>query len=252
MYDYDQSIMAKYTKLLTPFLPLWKTEDKEWLKQRKTDWQYIAEHNMEGESKKRKAELKKFFIKGVYPGYTPILFFLVPFDSEESMKQFFYSDMYSSSERTRIRLFELSNLKLGGLSWERTFNQRYVKAILGSSYQVIKEPLPGGGEKEISPHPSSFCSNFIYWTYRILQLTEVTYHPYVETVDYFVTTLPFFNEIDYRNARCVKEFFIILELAEGISQQADAPVIAKELAEKLVENKEALLSNWQINAHLDE
>lgn len=252
MYDYDQRSAIRYNKLLAPFLPLWKTEDKAWLKQRKADWQYIAENNIQKDTKKRKAELKKFFIKGEYPGYTPILFFLVPFDSAESMKQFFYSDIYTSSDRANMSVFSGSVYTLKGLSWERTFNQMYVNAVLGSSYQVIKECSPTGREEIISPSPSVFCFEFINWTYRILQLAEVSYHPYVETVDYFVSALPSFTGEIWRNARTVKEFFIILDLAESISQQADAPVIAKELAEKLVENKEALLSNWQINAHLDE
>ena len=67
----------------------------------------------------------------------------------------------------------------------------------------------------------------------------------------FISALPLFKGEERLNLKRQKHFWQVLELAEAISQQADAAPIAKELADKLMARKQDILDAWNINAHLD-
>lgn len=231
---------------------LWKLDDKEWMRERKEQWRFLVEGNLNDFSAKEKKQLKDLFVNAKKDRYIsgPVAYLFTPYCSPETASEAFWSDLLGSQTE---RMMTLSSY-LGtateygqGLPWLRQHLRDFVEGVLGHQHRMIEAEIGGGDKKDISPEPTKWCFSF---TKNVTDLlTGVNdYHGCVEAVDYFVSALRYATKEMYRELIDLEGF---LSLVDKSIEESSASDLALKTARKVKAESQRIRENWAMNAHLD-
>ncbi len=240
------AMSEKDENALNPFRHLWRVDDKEWLAERKEQWLELEEKS-EDETKKHKKSLERYFVYGEKLEYIsePLVYLFTPYDSPETAKTLFESDLFRHhQERANLLMRYINSAsKWGeGMPWLRQHIQNYVEGVLGKEYRVIEQDS-GRRPQAISPEPTFWCKQFIHNSVKILQ-GKKQYHGCVECVDYFVSALAHAANPKTRQ-RC--KLTEMMQQVDEVLAQSDASLLAREFAENLKAHEQQIMSNWALS-----
>ena len=146
----------KYTKPLQGFSHLWKTDDEQWVAQRKAQWEYIVAHNFDPkDSETYKRLCGKYFIYGEKDEqHLNLLYFLTPIDSAATAKQLYDSELFVATEKKQLMVdYILMAMKFGAqMPWLKQNIRYFVEGVIGNEYKKL-EMKSGRRMKVISPAP---------------------------------------------------------------------------------------------------
>ena len=231
-----------------PFLHLWRTADKDWMRARRAEWQDLEQQTEFSESPKTHLrQLKQYFLRGkLAPEYmgTFELFLLTPIDSSETARALFESPLFPD-ERAKSRVlaeYPLSAHRFAGSApWFPTQVRWFVDGVLGHEYETVTWQFRGSTEV-ISPNPSYWCRTYVWHGLALLR-GDLDYHPCVDTVDYFVSALAHATSEFHREFCNVDE--LLSQAAERASGSADD--YTTRFAKSIASRKEEILRNWQLS-----
>ena len=174
-----------------PVFSLWKTEDKDWLKQRRSEWELLAVDAFGEASKRDLALFKKFYLRGVKEKYIPAytVYFLSPFVTPEEARFVFYSNLFGSSERERIlKSYIFSVMPMAhSMPWRKDCVRSFCQGVLGKEYNVIHSIDMSGVELR-APDAGFFCQRYCSYSIRLMR-DRSGYHGCLECFDYFLSAL---------------------------------------------------------------
>src|SRR5690606_1583393 len=243
-------LSAKQQEALSQFRYLWRLDDKEWMKERKEQWKYLAENNFFKDSAKDRKINMRFFVKGERDEYisASIQLLLTPYDSAECVKEIFNSNIFTAYDRSQVMSrYIMSASQWGsGMPWLRQHIQWFVDGVLGHEYRLIEEQ-ENVGERIISPDPTNFCMTYCKSAMKVLQ-GEHAYHGVADCVEYFISALGYATKLSFRKHIAVYE---LIQNVNGVLDGSKASDISLELARKIKSKEEDLWMNWNKNSHLD-
>lgn len=239
-----------YTKILAPFKYLWKTDDKEWVKQRKKEWSTLEKNGFSKYSKSELTEDKSYFLRGEYKDYIPevTVYFMTPFQSAAEASAFFKSDYFDLTAKKNILVSYIVIAPKHGekIGWLSQSIQYFVEGVLGHEYQLL-EQFEGTRNKIYSPEPSYWCDQYIAYASWVLS-GKYEYSGVVETVDYFVSALAHSEKTAFRTKKELDDMFVLVNTVLNTKKPSK---IAFKLAQDLKGKEQKIVDNWAINAHLD-
>ena len=146
---------------LQQFHYLWRLDNKDWVKERKEQWKYLAENNFLESSAKSLKKNSLYFVKGEIDEYIgeSIQFLFTPYDSSECARSVFYSELFTPYDCSLIfSRFINSASKFGkDLPWLRQHIIWFIDGVMGKKYEVIEEKDGSFGEcRVLSPEPGFF------------------------------------------------------------------------------------------------
>jgi hypothetical protein len=230
---------------INSFCYLWKVDDKYWLDNRKKEWKFLVNHGFSHFSTTENKKYKTYFLYGKKePGcyISPIIFlFMTPLHTDEQLKEFFHSKVFSYEDRGELYShYAASASTYGeGMEWQRDKVKFFVKNILTKKYRKIEELV----EKKsfiVSPNPSFWCSLFCAKARQVMN-EEIECHACVDTIDYFVSALPYATDEFHRKRIKVDS---ILQLSKEILSRDNVSPVAIEMAKKLADKKKEILHAW--------
>lgn len=224
---------------LDEFLYLWKSDDKEWMKERKRHWKILKEENFKDFTQRELSLYRKYFLHGLKEGWIDpiILFMLTPIDSAATAKMFFDSGIIFGDDKRRLMSeFVLDSPKWShSMPWQRIQMMYFVEGILGKEYVIIKE-----NNATLSPEPSRWCAVYSSMLLKYLK-GEYNYHGCVDSFSYFLSALGFASDI--KRLESIKQ-----KINEAINIASNFEVnpsvedkLRKDFCECLLDNKEKVL-----------
>jgi hypothetical protein len=174
---------------LEDFSYLWKTEDTDWLHQREADWLTFVKPVFKDHPKEDQKLLEEYFKYGKKDKFYPVTgwFFLTPYDSKESLRKLMNSSLLGASCRGDIiQYYPLKSFfRFSHCPWYRQHMELFISAYYTGGYTIVKEQ-----RVNISPPPTWWC--MLYVADSIDAVNEgVSWRPFYNCVDYFVSILPF-------------------------------------------------------------
>ncbi len=172
-------------------LKLWKLDDSAWLKQRRSEWEFLAVDAFSKASKRELAIFKKFYLKGIKDGYIEAntAFLLCPFTTPEEAKLVFYSSLFGPREREKILVrfvfFVMPDAR--SMPWGVSCVKSFCGGVLGKEYHVIHSTDMLGAQIA-SPSPGFFCDRYCYFAVKLMK-GQGSYHGCLECFDYFLSAL---------------------------------------------------------------
>lgn len=175
-----------------PLLTLWKTDDKEWMKQRRLEWKILEESVFMEASKREIADNKRFFLKGEKKkGYLGSwsLYLFTPFTDANQAKIAFFSALYGPHERERILSQFLHAGMLWGceMPWIRQSMKAFSEGVLGKEFRN-PHCIDFDGKKVRPGGPEAFCLYTVKHASRVMK-GQLPYHGYLECFDYFLSAM---------------------------------------------------------------
>jgi hypothetical protein len=236
---------------LQRFHYLWKLDNKDWVKERKEQWKYLAENNFLESSAKSLKKNAQYFVKGErdeYIGET-IQFLFTPYDSSECARSIFYSSLFTPYDRSQIFSgFINDSSKYGkGLPWLRQHIIWFVDGVMGKNYEIIKEQ-DGQDYRILSAPPTSICGSYCVKALQVLE-GELEYHGVVDYLEYFTSALPDAVDVSFRKHILIDK---LISVAESVVKSGSASPLAIDYAKRIVTLKKEILEGWSLNSHLDQ
>lgn len=235
---------------LQKFHYLWKLDDKDWVKERKEQWRYLAENNFSESSAKSLKKYARYFVKGEKDEYMgeSIEFLFTPYDSANCARDVFYSELFTPYDRSRIfGNFIGSASKNGqGLPWLRQHVVWFVDGVMGKKYEVLKEQ-DGQDFRVLSYDPTSLCSSYCIKALMVLE-GELEYHGVVDYLEYFISALPHAVDVSYRKYISIDDF---VSTAQVVVESDSASPMVLDYAKRIVSLKKEILEGWNLNSNLD-
>lgn len=224
---------------------LWTCDDSEWMKQREADWQKLVAIAFDDYPKPEKRELERYFKYGKKSAYMPIedLFFLTPYNSEESLLQFFNSRLLSDNDRASIYgnyIFDADRFSHCGFYRQHT--SLFIDVILGDTFVEVIEKTSPHHSKRISPPPALWCTRFVRFATEAIS-AQVVWKPLYQCLNYFISILPY--ALDERDRKRIK----LPELLRVVSESLAEGKLTGELlvfAQALKDREQDILQAWDI------
>lgn len=245
--------MVSFSKkeALQRFHYLWKLDNKDWVKERKEQWKFLAENNFQESSAKSLKKNSLYFVKGEIDEYIgeSIQFLFTPYDSAQCARDVFYSDIFTPYDRSRIfsEFINSASIFGKGLPWLRQHIVWFVEGIMGKNYEIIKEK-DGGDFRVLSTDPSFFCKIYCVKARMVLE-GDLEYHGVVDCLEYFTSALSSAVDIDCRERISLSKF---MSAAEAVIKNGSASPLAIEYANRVITLKKEILEAWNLNSHLDQ
>jgi|AntRauTorcE11898_2_1112593.scaffolds.fasta_scaffold32034_2 hypothetical protein len=228
-----------------PVLTLWKTDDKEWMKQRRHEWKIMEDSAFSEASKREIADNKRFFLKGEKKGYLGdwSLYLFTPFINADEAKLAFFSSIFGKDGRERI-LSDFTNAgTMWGIDmpWIRQSMKAFSEGVLGDVYQ---EPhcVDFEGKRICPSEPEWFCMLAVTNVIEVIN-GEKVYHGFLECFDYF------FSAMKHCHARadCLSRTPIpeLVRASENYLTFAQQDEDALKFAQKVVDHKDEMLAIYE-------
>lgn len=227
-----------------PVLTLWKTDDKEWMKQRRLEWKIIEESVFSGASKREIADNKRFFFKGEKKGYLGdwSLFLFTPFTDANEAKLAFFSSIFGRGCREQILVNFIKNGMLwgGGMPWIRRSMKAFSEGVLGSEH---KNPhcLDFSGRKIRPCEPEWFCMYSTMYSIDVMS-GELEYHGYLECFDYFFSAMKYGTKAKWLSMTPILD---LISESERYLTIKDPDEDVFKFAQKVFENKDEMMAIYE-------
>ncbi len=141
MTDYSapprkQNVPVKMTKkqALIDLAHLWLCDDPDWMAKREADWKMMLETVFEDYPKAERKPIEEYFKYGRLNEYVSVwsLFFLTPYNSEESLMQVFNSGLLDANDRSDLyRGYIYDADRFANCSWYHQHTSLFVEVVLG-------------------------------------------------------------------------------------------------------------------------
>ena len=239
----NQVQLDRYKEILQPFIHLWKTDDKEWIKKRQADWKIIEAFGLNEYPKSELRLLKKYFLSGERTAYMPAedLFFLTPIDSEKCAREFFYSENFGNPERTDRLLmnYPLDVLVYGeGVNWKNQHVQYFANGVLSDIVSKLEtKNFDDRVKTKIIKSMSWFCYLYLQKTLELL-IDTPQYSGLIFYWDYFVYALPYATRL-HKHLKQDKVEEIFSQMDKVLSENTANPEVIA-FAKKLKDNEELI------------
>ena len=182
---------------LEDFSYLWKTDDTDWMAQREADWLSFVKPIFKDHPKEDQRLLEQYFKYGKKEKYYPETgwFFLTPYDSKASLLQLMNSSILDADGRAKIiQYYPLRGFyRFSHCPWYRQHMELFITAYYTGGYTILKER-----RQNISPPPTWWCRSFVRNSTDAVN-EGISWRPFYDCVDYFVSILPFAYLLDVRN-----------------------------------------------------
>ena len=235
---------------------LWKVDDEEWMAERKKQWRPLSKTICKSCSAKRLKAHGNFFLTGEEPPGniggiydTVTAFVLTPFTNATEAREL-YQLITHPQEKNRILSGFMSHIQriAPDMPWLRAHVLNFVEGVLGDEYQLIKINT-ARHEHIISPDPTAFCESFTKAALKLMR-NEQGYNHSVDTVSYFVSALPYADDVKFRKYIKIQD---MLDEADKIMQNPSVHTdLVQDLARQLKEREDEILKNWKALEHLDQ
>ncbi|PAV24780.1 hypothetical protein CF392_14345 [Tamilnaduibacter salinus] len=228
-----------------PVLTLWKTDDKEWMKQRRLEWKIIEESVFTEASKREIADNKRFFLKGekkqLVGGWSLYLF--TPFTDANEAKLAFFSSIFGRGGREQILISFLKNGMLwgGDMPWIRQSMKAFSQGVLGNEYKA-PHCVDFEGKKVRPCEPEWFCMLAVRYGIKVMK-GEVIYHGFLECFDYFFSAMEHCG--DKPNDLSRTPVAKLINVSEHYLTVKEPDEDALKFAQKVVENKDEMLAIYE-------
>ena len=236
---------------LQQFHYLWRLDNKDWVKERKEQWRYLAENNFLESSAKNLKKNAQYFVKGEIDEYIgeSIQFLFTPYDSQECARDVFYSELFTPYDRSRIFSEFINDAsKYGkGLPWLRQHIVWFADGVMGKNYEVIKEQ-DGVDYRVLSVDPAFFCKMYCVKAVMVLE-GGLEYHGVVDCLEYFTSALSSAVDVSFRKRISINKF---ISTAETVAESDSVSPLVLAYAKRIVASKKEILEGWNVNSHLDQ
>jgi hypothetical protein len=229
-----------------PALTLWKTDDKEWMKQRRLEWKIMEESRLQKLSKRDIADYKRFFLKGdKKKGFLGdwSLYLFTPFTDANEAKLAFFSSIFGKSGRERI----LSQFLHAGMMWGRDMPwirqsmKAFSEGVLGNEYQ---EPhcVDFDGKKVRPGEPETFCMYATMYSTDVMA-GKLVYHGYLECFEYFLSAMRVCEDKpDRLSSTHIPE---LIEESRNYLTSEEPDEDALKFAQKVVDHKDEMMAIYE-------
>jgi len=238
------SINLERLKALKSFSFLWKTENEDWLLQRKSDWRTLQNSVFTGHELEDIKRYMTYFLYGTRDAYihASIIYLLTPLDNKNQADDFFFSDVLTDADRYQI--------VTGGYgvdidlvdSESLPFVRKYIKSFV--------EWRRGGGvgsvslKNEVCYRPDDFVQGYLSYSFN-LYLKRQKYSPSLDLLDYFLKSFPLLQ--DKKIIESIKSRDRVAELIDwsvDILKDKKATSAMKEHANQLLDNRDEIEAIW--------
>ena len=238
-------------KALESIKHLWKTDDPEWVQQRKDEWKVLRSTIYSDESREDQKECAKYYVFGernfrVYiPGSN--IYELTPHATPEEAKEVFYCGLIDYMNKKRILSFGNAlglYSTLVGIPWAKVYGKNILRGILGSSYRKIEvSDRNSKVVRIVSPDPTRGVLQYLHSASRFLE-SEREYDPVIDYYEYFLSLFSYADDLEARQGIEDAEYFeILFEVAEERVENPDDSELFK-FAERILEDRDKMLEFW--------
>lgn len=243
-------ISEQRTEALKKIHYLWRLDDAEWVKERKSEWKYLVENQFSDSSAKDIKQYSRYFLKGEQEEHIGEVLQLIftPYLSAINAKEIFYSKLFTPYDRSRIFSGYIGSAYkyAGGMPWLRQHVQFFVEGILGEHYQVIYEQ-DGPNSRVISPDPTFFCLTYCASALKVID-GKIPYHGVIECIGYFTSALEYAVDASLRMDISIDR---LIQSAEAAIDDQSLLPLNVDYAKEIIKRKSEILENWNKNSHLD-
>ena len=187
---------------------LWQVDNADWVAQREADWLAYVKSIFKDHPKAEIKLLEHYFKLGRMNEYYPesAWFFLTPYDSIETLQKIMNSSLLGPHERGNTISWYLTRFKrFSHCPWYQRYLTIFIEAYLSNGYVIVSEK-----RETISPPPTYWCRNFV--NKSIVAINEhQRWSPFYLCIDYFISTLPFAIELDFRAKMCLVELMHLVD-----------------------------------------
>lgn len=185
----------------------WKTDDPEWVTQRKEEWKILkvsAEQFSSWSAKEIKA-FAQFYVYGEEPEYTPdgksvlldrlTRFLLTPFQTIEDV-QLLFSEILKISTTDELEAViayvpsSLAGFYIQKPEFAQIKVQAFEKGVFGGEYKQFPVSV-GGREKLVGLDADYFVSRYIKMTYKKIRKNEEIYNYQLDLVPLFISSIQY-------------------------------------------------------------
>lgn len=235
---------------------LWKVDDREWVVERKEQWRLLSKTVCKSCTTKRLKAHGKFFLTGEEPPDnidgiydTVTAFVLTPFTNAAEASELYQLITHPQAKNQILSGFMSRILRIApDMPWLRAHVLNFIEGILGDEYRLIKINT-ARHEHIISPDPTAFCEGFTGAALKLLR-NEQSYNYSVDTVSYFVSALPYADDVKFRKYIKLQE--MLYEADKVMQKPGVHSDLAQDLARELKEREDEIWKNWKTLEHLDQ
>ena len=220
---------------------LWHLDDPDWVAQRETDWLTSVKPIFKDYPKADQKLLKQYFIFGKKNEYYPVTdwFFLSPYDSKESLVKLMNSFLLGLDCRRKIIKFYLLRgfFRFSGCPWYRQHMEIFIATYFAGNYAILREQ-----DEDISPGPTGWCDCFVKDSMAAIN-DKVSWRPFYNCVNYFVSILPFAFHLNVRTAVKLDE---LMQLVDDALNQGELEGELLAFVQKLKSREQEIWQAWDI------
>jgi len=227
-----------------PVLSLWKTDDKEWMKQRRLEWKIIEDSVLSDASKREIADNKRFFLKGEKKGLVGDwgLYLFTPFTNANEAKLAFFSSIFGRGGREGILVSFIKNGMLWGreMPWIRRSMKAFSEGVLGTEY---KNPhcIDFNGLKVRHREPEVVCMFSTRYPLDVMT-GQIDYHGYLECFDYFLSAMKHCTKSKWLSMTPIWD---LISESERYLTKKDPDEDALKFAKKVVDHKDEMMAIYE-------
>lgn len=238
MYDNERKLNA-----VAQLQQLW-VDSPQWISSRKEEWKLAVRGVFSEESAKDLKTFGEYFVHGRLTGYIPavLLYLFTPYNSPETAKLVFESDLFGWQERrTILTKYVFSAPKEGAdMPWVRDHIVFFIEGVLGHEYKEVKEKV-GKGEEIISLEPTAWCLSYVTDARKLMD-GKVAYSACVDSIDYFVSALEHASHPRFRKYLNIDE---LISRAGAKLDNPNASELVSGFACNILSRKAEILGAWK-------
>jgi hypothetical protein len=249
LVDADDSDVPRGRRRYESLRHLWKTDEPDWLAQRKAEWRLLVEDGFcDGCDAKTLKAWQAFYLSGEEPPVGAVFssvsrVIMTPFTTPEEAKAL-VELITHPEDRSRVLsgYMEMACSRAQRMSWLRERIGWFIDGVLGRSYQRF-EMEQGRRIHVVSPEPTSFCWSFTANAIKLFS-GELHYSFTVDTVPFFLSVLPLADNPKIRKRVKLAK---MLEEAARVLEEDQPQGYALELARQLKQHEDEILRSWKLH-----
>ena len=230
---------------------LWKTDDPEWVQQRKKEWRILQSSSYGDDSREDVKMYARYYVYGEldYGRYISgtYKYIFAPHTTPAEVKDVLFSGLIDYQSQSGI--LSLSHIlsiyfKLINIPWARRYIQNLMEGALGPEYHVI-EVIDGCSNKMRIASREPTYQVLLYLNAAIEFLEEGdSYDPVIDCYRYFMSSLIHSDNFEHRaRIQDSEKFEILFEVSEERIENPDDSESFK-FAERILEDRDKLLQLW--------